>query len=143
MRIKVETPPKVEEKLLPPAFLALQMGGMKLIPGPQGTSITGVELVSGEHTPGGYDVYRINYSDGSSSTFEVYNGEDGKGASSYVHTQLVASAEWTISHNMGKYPSVSIVDSGDNIVMGDVRYIDENTVTVRFNGAFSGTAYLN
>ncbi|MBQ6756520.1 MAG: hypothetical protein IJP43_06215 [Oscillospiraceae bacterium] len=61
----------------------------------------------------------------------------------YRHDQLVASAEWTISHNMGKYPSVSIVDSGGNVVMGDVRYIDENTVTVRFNGAFSGTAYLN
>lgn len=61
----------------------------------------------------------------------------------YRHDQLVASAEWTISHNMGKYPSVSVVDSGDNIVMGDVRYIDENTVSVRFNGVFSGTAYLN
>ncbi len=36
-----------------------------------------------------------------------------------------------------------IVDSADNVVEGAETYIDENTIEVRFNGAFKGKAYLN
>lgn len=61
----------------------------------------------------------------------------------YTHTQAVASAEWTISHNLNKRPSVTVVDSAGTVVVGDVQYIDDNTVTITFIGAFSGAAYLN
>ena len=61
----------------------------------------------------------------------------------YVHTQSVAASVWTITHNLDKYPSVTVVDSGENVVVGDVQYIDRNSLTVAFNGAFSGKAYLN
>lgn len=61
----------------------------------------------------------------------------------YVHEQTIASDTWTITHSMGKYPSVTVVDSGGSAVVGDVRYLDADSLTVSFNGAFSGTAYLN
>lgn len=61
----------------------------------------------------------------------------------YIHNQSTASAEWTISHNLNKYPSVTVVDSAGTICEGTVTYIDPNTVVCNFNGAFSGTAYLN
>lgn len=61
----------------------------------------------------------------------------------YTHDQTVAAAVWEITHNLGKYPSVSVVDSGGNWVVGDVAYLDENSLTVTFSGAFSGKAYMN
>ena len=65
------------------------------------------------------------------------------GDKTYVFTQATASDTWEIKHNLYKYPSVSIVDSGDNIVYGDVQYIDINTCVCRFSVPFSGKAYLN
>ena len=68
---------------------------------------------------------------------------EGGGDKTYVFTQATASDTWEIKHNLYKYPSVSIVDSGDNIVYGDVQYIDINTCVCRFSVPFSGKAYLN
>ena len=68
---------------------------------------------------------------------------EGGGDKTYVFTQATASDTWEIKHNLYKYPSVSIVDSGDNLVYGDVQYIDINTCVCRFSVPFSGKAYLN
>ena len=65
------------------------------------------------------------------------------GDAHYVHTQSVASAVWTITHSLGKYPSATVVDSADSEVIGDMEYISPNTITITFSGAFGGKAYLN
>lgn len=62
---------------------------------------------------------------------------------SFTYTQSVADKEWHIVHDLQKYPSVSVVDSAGNIVIGDVEYISISKIIVRFSGAFSGKAYLN
>lgn len=62
---------------------------------------------------------------------------------SYVHTQMVASNSWIIIHNLGKYPSATIVDSAGTMVVGEVEYISLNEIRIYFNAAFSGKAYLN
>lgn len=61
----------------------------------------------------------------------------------YTHTQDVVSDIWTIQHNLNKKPSVTVIDSGNSVVEGDISYIDNNTLTISFNGAFSGKAYCN
>ena len=61
----------------------------------------------------------------------------------YVYTQSVVADTWNIQHNLNKFPSISVVDSADSQVEGDVEYVDANNVTLRFCGAFSGKAYLN
>lgn len=61
----------------------------------------------------------------------------------YVHDQQVASATWVINHNMGKRPSVSIVDTADDEIIAEVRYNSNNQVTLTFSSAVSGKAYLN
>lgn len=61
----------------------------------------------------------------------------------FVFNQNVASNEWIINHNLNKFPSVSVVDSGNNIVIGEVIYIDENNLQIVFSSPFSGSAYLN
>lgn len=61
----------------------------------------------------------------------------------YIHNQGVASDVWTVAHNLGKYPSVTVVDSAGTVVIGDVAYLDSDNIEISFCGAFSGTAYLN
>lgn len=60
----------------------------------------------------------------------------------YVHTQAMAATEWVINHNLGGKPSVTIVDSADTVVVGEVTYNSNSQVTVTFTAAFSGYAYL-
>lgn len=61
----------------------------------------------------------------------------------YIHIQSSPSSEWTINHNLQKYPSVSIVDSAGSFVVGDVIYTDINSLRIIFSSGFSGKAYLN
>jgi hypothetical protein len=61
----------------------------------------------------------------------------------YVHTQTVASAIWTINHDLQKYPSVTVVDSANDEVIAEVNYPSTSQVIVRFSAAFSGRAFLN
>lgn len=61
----------------------------------------------------------------------------------FVFVQTTPSATWVISHNLNKYCSVTVVDSADNIVFGDVLYNSLNQVTLTFAGAFSGKAFFN
>jgi phage minor structural protein len=73
-----------------------------------------------------------------------YDDLTNKPKDKHVHIQTTPSLVWTIIHDMNKFPSVTIVDSGGNEVTGKKRYVDENTVELTFSPyAFSGRAYLN
>ena len=61
----------------------------------------------------------------------------------YIHEQGVASATWTINHNLNKFPAVSVVDSAGNEIIADVKYEDTNTCIVSMTGASKGKAFLN
>ena len=61
----------------------------------------------------------------------------------YIHYQDLASDKWVIEHNMGKCPSVTVVDSAGEQVIADVQYLSLNKVVVNFMWAFAGVAYLN
>lgn len=64
-------------------------------------------------------------------------------AFSYIHNQAVSSTVWNVTHNLNKFPSVSIVDSANAEVIGEVEHTDSNNLTIKFSAAFSGKAYLN
>lgn len=61
----------------------------------------------------------------------------------FVFVQTTPAATWVVNHNLNKYCSVTIVDSADNTVFGDVLYNSLNQVTLTFAGAFSGEAFFN
>ena len=61
----------------------------------------------------------------------------------YVHSQGVPASQWVITHNLGKKSSVTVVDSADQVVIGQVTYNSVNQVTLDFLGSFSGKAYFN
>jgi len=66
----------------------------------------------------------------------------------YTHNQSSTSDTWTITHNLNRYPSVTVIDSADTVVQGTVVYNSANQLTVTFFSgtdalAFQGKAYLN
>lgn len=62
---------------------------------------------------------------------------------SYTHTQGSAATVWTVNHNLGFYPSVTVFLSSGDVVEGAIEHQDSNTLTVTFSVAISGTAYLS
>lgn len=65
------------------------------------------------------------------------------GDKTFIFTQAVASNKWYIQHNLNKNPSVTIVDTGNNVIVGAIEYVDANNCICTFTSAFSGKAYLN
>lgn len=61
----------------------------------------------------------------------------------YVHSQKIASDTWNVKHDLNKFPSVSVVDSANTLVVCDIDYINENELVVRSKAPFSGTCYCN
>ena len=66
-----------------------------------------------------------------------------QGAPTFIFTQGVPATTWNITHNLGKFPSVSVVNNNDIIMYGNTTYIDNNNLTINFSAGFSGKAYLN
>ena len=63
--------------------------------------------------------------------------------SSYEHEQVGSSDSWNITHNLGKKPSVTVVDTADTVIFAEVSYTDDNSLIVRLSAPTSGKAYLN
>jgi hypothetical protein len=61
----------------------------------------------------------------------------------YVHNQQVASNSWVVSHELNKYPAVSIVNTANQAIMGDITYNSLNQLTITFTSLISGKAYIN
>lgn len=71
-------------------------------------------------------------------------GPPGGGAgATYTHNQAIASAVWTVAHNLGRYPSVSVVDHLGGLLTPDVRYLDANLVQITHSVPLIGKAYCN
>lgn len=71
-------------------------------------------------------------------TDDMFNPGD-----TYVFEQGESASTWYVTHNLNKYPSVTVVDSAGTTVDCTVIYINSNECELRFNAAFKGTAYLN
>jgi len=76
-------------------------------------------------------IYGINIdpSDATDKTFE--------------YTQVSPSVTWNIQHNLNKFPSITVIDTLDTVVIGQYNYTDNNNVTLTFSAGFAGKAYLN
>jgi len=67
------------------------------------------------------------------------------GDKNFVSNQLnfSAGAAQTITHNLGKFPSVTVVDSNGKQVIGEVQHTSINALTVTFQNAFAAKVYVN
>ena len=71
--------------------------------------------------------------------FDITDSDD----KTFVFTQVAPAATWVITHNLNKFPSVSVVDTANTSGFGAVEYNSANQLTITFSGAFAGKAYLN
>ena len=69
--------------------------------------------------------------------------KSNQGSPTFVFNQGVPATTWNIAHNLGKFPSITVIDTGDTVVQGEYTYVDNNNVTLKFSAAFAGKAYLN
>jgi hypothetical protein len=68
---------------------------------------------------------------------------DNAGDKTFIFTQTAPSTEWTVQHDLEKFPSITVVDTGKTVVIGDYTYVDNNNVILSFSAAFAGKAYFN
>lgn len=61
----------------------------------------------------------------------------------YRHDQGLASDEWVCDHNLGKIPSVTVIDHGGNQVEGAEEHTSLYQTIIRFSAALSGEAHFN
>lgn len=62
----------------------------------------------------------------------------------YTHVQSAATTTWAVHHSLGSRPGgVTVVDSADNVVFGDVLYVDDNNLTITFSASFGGKVYIS
>jgi len=71
-------------------------------------------------------------------TNNIYTGD-----ANFVHDQGTPAAQWVINHNLSKKSSVTVVNSANMVVIGQVTYNSNNQVTLDFEGSFSGKAFFN
>lgn len=70
-------------------------------------------------------------------------GPMGPAGSTYEHNQTAVASTWNITHNLGFYPNVTIVDSGGSVIEAELWYNNLNSLDIHFSVGMSGKAYLS
>ncbi len=71
-------------------------------------------------------------------------GPPGGGAgATYTHVQSLPSSVWTVAHNLGRYPSITVVDNLGGELLADVRYLDDDLAQITHSVPLIGRAYCN
>ena len=61
----------------------------------------------------------------------------------YTHTQNSGATTWSVTHNLGKQPSVTVVDVNNVQGYGIVTHTNAYELTITFPGNTTGKAYCN
>lgn len=65
------------------------------------------------------------------------------GGGTFDYEQMVPATVWTINHNLGRYPAVTVTDYSGSVVYGDVHYVNTNEVTITFSGSQGGYVHCS
>jgi hypothetical protein len=71
------------------------------------------------------------------------NGTNGINGGNFTFEQQIPSASWSIAHNLGYRPAVTVQDYGKIVLEGDLNHINANNLAITFSEAVSGYAYLS
>ncbi len=119
-------------KLLMQEYKKLQK--LKGIPGTQGRQ--------GEDGKSAYEIAKEHgYTGTEAEWLESLKGKGGD--KHYVHKQETSSDTWEVTHDLGKEPAVTVIDSAGTEVIGEVEYVGLNKCILRFQAPFSGKAIFN
>lgn len=82
------------------------------------------------------------------ATLQITGGVPGPAGTpgagfNYVHTQGSPAAVWTINHNLGGYPNVTLVDNAGQEFDAEIEYASTNQIIATLAYSISGNAYLS
>lgn len=112
----------------------------------------GIYTAAAPTQDGSTDFYDISLSSVQNSNGSLVNNKfyaiivfGGGADKNYTHTQNSASTTWNVAHNLGKRPSVTVVDVNNVQGYGIVTHTDANNLTVTFpaGSPASGKAFCN
>ncbi len=86
------------------------------------------------------DTGKLKFGDGSTNFNSLPYFQTDK---NFVFDQTLASTNWNITHNLGKFPSATIVDSANTVIQAQINHISINSLDIVFNNSTSGKAYIN
>lgn len=70
-------------------------------------------------------------------------GPPGITGGAFVHTQSEAAAQWTVTHNLNKKPTVVVLLTGESVpVTTDVTYVDNNSLLLDFPSPVTGSVHI-
>lgn len=67
----------------------------------------------------------------------------GSGDKNFVFNQTIASDTWIVNHMLNKRVSVSVVNDLGKEIQGEVYWVNNDTVIVKFNSPITGSVYCN
>ena len=71
-------------------------------------------------------------------------GSSGSAGSTYIHTQSTPLDVWTVAHNLGFRPTVTVTTTGGvEVEGGEVLHVSTVVLTITFDVAFTGSARCN
>lgn len=101
---------------------------------------------AGTHKIGKSLISRSNSADGDAifGTIVIdFSVSSGWGSDKNYTQAFVAQSTVIVTHNLAKYPSVTLLDVAGDEIIGDVLQNSVNQVTVTFNTIISGTVICN
>lgn len=60
----------------------------------------------------------------------------------FRHVQAAPAAVWSITHGLNTFPNVDVVDTANAELLGQVDYVDANSLTITFSSPQTGIAFL-
>ena len=66
-----------------------------------------------------------------------------QGSTTFIFEQDTPATTWNINHDLGIFPSITVINPIGEVVYGEYLYVDSNNVTISFSVPFAGEAYLN
>jgi hypothetical protein len=73
----------------------------------------------------------------------IGGGSDKHAAFSDYYEVAQATNPWVVTHNLSKFPSVTVINRNGVEVQAKVTHDSNNQVTITFSGATAGKAYFN
>ena len=73
---------------------------------------------------------------------ELVSGVVNVSSDTFTHANG-SNTTWNITHNLGKYPSVTVISSTGDEIFGELTFTNTNAIQLTFSEAIAGTAYLN
>ena len=73
----------------------------------------------------------------------LVGGGGGGGGTGYTHDQATPATTWIVTHNLGFYPNVTVMDSAGNTVEGDITHLTINQLRIIYSAAITGRAYAS